>query len=87
MQFSGKRGIAIFVLIISGGVLIGFGSGVMVGRQFPAHSFQRFGDTRYLLDPSTGKVCDPFKDPTVSTNPIDQAFGASAPGYPPPCGK
>lgn len=38
-------------------VIILFGSGVLVGRQFPAHRFERIGQTPYLLDTATGSVC------------------------------
>jgi hypothetical protein len=58
MQFTGKSGIAVFVLIISGGVVIGFGSGFLVGRQFPAHHFEKMENSHYLYDTSTGHVCD-----------------------------
>jgi hypothetical protein len=61
MQFEGKKGIALFIAIIAIACGIGFGSGLLLGRRFPAHSFQKFG--QYLLDPTTGHVCDPFKDP------------------------
>jgi hypothetical protein len=60
-------------------VVVGFGSGLLIGRQFPAHRYEKFGNTPYLLNPATGKVCNPFKDPLakyqVSTpeNPIDKA--------------
>lgn len=99
MQFSGKQGIARFVVIVLGATSLGFGSGLLVGRRFPAHSFQRFGDSRYLLDPATGKVCDPFKDPkedpfakyAVDPNAPKDANGfplvKPASNYPPPCGK
>jgi hypothetical protein len=96
MQFAGKSGIAVFVLLIAGGVAVGFGSGLLVGRQFPAHRFERFGETRFLLDPTTGKVCDPFKNPAgASAGPSQQGesldeylkqFQPSS-NYPPPCGK
>jgi hypothetical protein len=68
---------------------------LLVGRQFPAHRFERFGDTHYLLDPTTGRVCDPFKIPNA--NPVDQALStysgygpplpSPSPNNPPPCGK
>jgi hypothetical protein len=58
MQFAGKKGIAVFIMLISGAVAAGFGSGLLIGRQFPAHHYERFGETRYLLDSTTGKVCD-----------------------------
>jgi hypothetical protein len=77
MQFAGKKGIALFVLLVSGAVAIGFGSGLIVGRQFPVHRFERFGETVYLLDPATGKVCNPFKDPNASTNLIDQGLAGN----------
>jgi len=56
MQFTGKRGIAVFVSVILGAGVVGFGSGLLVGRQFPAHRYEKFGNTSYLLDPTTGKV-------------------------------
>jgi hypothetical protein len=63
MQFVGTKGITLFVLMVSGACVAGLGSGFLVGRQFPARSFQKYGDTRYLLDPIAGKLCDPFKNP------------------------
>jgi len=56
--------------------LIGFGIGVITGRQFPAHHFERFGASRYLLDSATGKICDPMRDPNA--NPLDEALASSA---------
>jgi len=102
MQFVGKKGITIFVVVVSGASAAGFGSGLLVGRQFPAHHFERFGNSSYLLDPSTGKVCNPFKDPksagtvdlsdiwgskSATPNPIDDAVKLGQPDYPPACGK
>jgi hypothetical protein len=55
--------------------LIGFGVGVMAGRQFPAHHFERFGASRYLLDSATGKICDPLP----KLNAVDQALTAAPP--------
>jgi hypothetical protein len=89
MQFAGKKGIAVFVLLISGAVVIGFGSGLFVGRQFPAHRYERFGNSPYLLDSATGKVCDPRPDTrSYSEQYWDKALGPVLPApYPPPCGK
>jgi hypothetical protein len=100
VQFAGKKGIAVFVLLVSGAVVIGFGSGLLVGRQYPAHHFERMGESWYVLDTTTGKVCSPFKDPRASTNLIDQALAGNtttdangftvvkpASNYPPACGK
>ncbi len=100
MQFVGKKGIALFVALVSLAIVIGFGFGLFVGRQFPAHRFERLGESWYVLDTTTGKVCNPFKDPNASTNIIDQALNPNAPkdangfpivtpapNYPPPCGK
>lgn len=44
---------------IFGAVLL-FGSGVLVGRQFPAHHFERVPNTPYLFDSSTGHMCHTF---------------------------
>jgi len=38
-------------------VVIAFGGGVLTGRQFPAHHFEKIPSTPYILDSSTGKVC------------------------------
>ena len=80
--------------------IVGFGFGLLVGRQFPAHGYQKYGETRYLLDSSAGKLCDPFKDPKETDNIFDHAFDPSykpqtdanglpivKPDYPPACGK
>jgi hypothetical protein len=93
MQFTGKKGIALFVVLISGACIVGFGSGLLVGRQFPAHHFERFGNSSYLLDTSTGKICDPLKVIDKSDNPLDVAlseehkynFFDSKPSGPPAC--
>jgi hypothetical protein len=97
MQFTGKKGNALFVGLISGACIIGFGSGLLVGRQFPAHHYERFGNSSYLLDPSTGRVCDPFKvsdktgqkPPSGSDKPtvdLSDIWG-SKPSGPPACEK
>jgi hypothetical protein len=102
MQFVGGKGITLFVAIVLIACGVGFGSGLLVGRQFPVHRFERFGESRFLLDPTTGRVCDPFKNPSESGNPIDQTLANNASpirdangfqlakpvsNYPPPCGK
>jgi hypothetical protein len=69
VQLIGTKGITLFVAVVVTACAVGFGSGLLVGRHFPTRSFQKFGDTRYVLDPTTGKVCDPFKDPNA--NPAD----------------
>jgi hypothetical protein len=97
MQFIGAKGMTLFVaifLIACGAV---FGAGLLVGRQFPAHHFERFGDS-YLLDSATGKVCvlaafDNPKDAANSSQHSDFADWANKrvaelnPSYPPPCEK
>jgi hypothetical protein len=56
--------------------IVGLGFGLLIGRHFPAHGYQKYGETRYLLDSATGKLCDPFKDPKnpVTVDPF-AAFG------------
>jgi len=91
MQFAGKQGIAVFVLLILSAVAVGFGSGLLVGRQFPAHHYERWGDsTNYLLDTATGKVCD--RGPFATAKNSEKAYGSDSlaildPAVPPPCGK
>ena len=75
MQFTEKIGTALFVVIVSGACLIGFGTGLLVGRQFPAHHFEKIPSTPYILDTSTGHVCAVFVEP--STNPYSKYFGQS----------
>lgn len=98
MQFSGAKGIALFVVLLVGVCGVGFASGVLVGRQHPRHHFQPMGETKFVLDSTTGRVCNPFQDPSVSTNVFDHAFDpppkdangfplALPPSYPPACGK
>lgn len=98
MQFTGQNRVAILGLAVFGVGALVFGSGVFVGRRFPSHRFEKFGETRYLLDATTGRVCDPFKDPkadpfaqyrvkpNASTNPFDHLTdqGGSAPASGPP---
>jgi hypothetical protein len=74
-----------------------FAFGFVAGRQLPTRHFEKFGDTRYLLEPATGRVCDPFKDPKENPFPqfaVDPATGktpaetsGTKPTYPPACGK
>jgi hypothetical protein len=90
MRFTGTKGTALFVLLILIAAGLGFGSGLLVGRQFPAHHWRQIEGTAYLYDSSTGQPCSALKNPRESSNLFDQAAGAPAaksPGYPPPCGK
>ncbi len=93
MQFIGKTGIAVFVLLVLGAAGLGFGSGLLVGRQFPAHRYERFGNSTYLLDSATGKVCDlgSFASPKEAANPsgdsVTDILKSLNPSYPPPYGK
>jgi hypothetical protein len=41
---------------------LAFGGGLLVGRQFPAHHYERLGQTAFLYDTTSGKTCNPFKD-------------------------
>ena len=70
MQFTGAKGITLFIAIIVIACTVGFGSGLLVGRKFPSHNFQKFGETKYVFDPTTGKVCDPFKDPNATQGTV-----------------
>ena len=74
MQFTTGKGVTLFVGIVFCACGLGFASGVLIGRQFPAHRYERFGESWYLLDPTTGKVCNPLKAPNASTNLLDQGL-------------
>jgi hypothetical protein len=92
MQFTGKKGIAAFAGIVAVSCGVGFGSGLLVGRQFPQRHYERMGETHYLLDSATGKVCDlsinpnqPFSD-LVDTGKKDaNGFSIVSTAYPPAC--
>ncbi len=55
------------LLYISGAALclILFGSGMLVGREFPSHRYEKISTGPYLLDVSTGRVCFVFLDWSV----------------------
>jgi hypothetical protein len=55
-------------------------AGFFVGRQFPRHRYERFGNGPYLYDLSVGKLCDPRPAPK---NPIDAAVQNQPKGVPP----
>jgi len=72
VQSEGKKPIAVWVAF---GALAGawlFGAGLLIGREMPAHHFERFGSSGYLFDTSTGSLCTAFG--TGKENPIDQAL-------------
>ena len=35
-----------------------FSAGLLIGREIPAHHFERFGNTGYLFDASSGYICN-----------------------------
>jgi hypothetical protein len=82
MQFVGGKGIALFVLILLNACAIGFGSGLLIGRQFPAHHYEHMQEgSHYLYDANTGHVCDFWPVTPNTPNPIDKAFTPSKPDY------
>jgi hypothetical protein len=47
-------------------VAVAFGFGLFLGRAFPAHRYVSLGgDTPFVLDTATGKVCTPFAGTSV----------------------
>jgi hypothetical protein len=73
MQFTGAKGITLFVAIIAIVCMAGFGSGVLVGRQFPAHHFEKMENSHYLYDTSTGHVCDFWPAKTEASGANEQS--------------
>lgn len=45
------------VSVITLSLIASLGVGLMIGREVPVHHYERFGNTAYLLDTSTGTVC------------------------------
>jgi hypothetical protein len=66
----------LFITVGSFGLVAVFGLGILVGRQFPAHHFERFGQSAYLYDVTTGKMCNPLKK---SDDDPFAAYATSAP--------
>ena len=100
MQLSGRTlGLCLIGSVVA--VAVGFGCGFLTGRHFPIRHYEKFGATSYLLDPSTGKVCDPIFKATAPSVYEQQgvapgSFPAPPPGftivpikdtYPPSCGE
>jgi hypothetical protein len=48
----------LWITIAATSAVVLFGSGLLVGRHFPAHHFEKISQDPYLLDTSTGRVCD-----------------------------
>jgi hypothetical protein len=63
-------------LYIGGGItaLLLFGGGFLIGRQFPAHRYEKIASGPYLLDTSSGKVCFVYLD--VNSEPGSELFKA-----------
>lgn len=60
--------------------VVALGFGFLAGRQFPAHHYQKYGETRFLLDTSTGALCDPVPPPKSPTaDQIDQLLTTTVP--------
>ncbi|MHB1700793.1 MAG: hypothetical protein ACYCSN_11825 [Acidobacteriaceae bacterium] len=49
-----------------------FGSGLLVGRQFPARHYERLGQTNFLYDSASGKACNPLKAPSGEGDPFSK---------------
>lgn len=58
---------------LSGAIL--FGAGLLVGRQFPAHHFERLQNSSYLYDSTTGHVCQSVPDTSASNDKSAWYFG------------
>ena len=65
-------------------VIVLFGSGFLLGREFPRHHYERVIDSPYFLDTSTGRPCTLFRAETInmatttekaSSNPFDALAG------------
>jgi hypothetical protein len=50
------KNVLVYTVIGFASILL-FGAGVLVGRNFPIHNFEKLPNSSYLLDSSTGKIC------------------------------
>jgi hypothetical protein len=51
-----------------------FGTGFLLGRQNPAHHFERLG-SRDLFDTTTGHVCNVYPPPQDAAPPATDPYG------------
>jgi len=58
--------------------------GVMAGAAYSPHHYERFGQSVYLYDTQTGKICEPFKH-GIQTDANGYPLSNQSPLYP-PCG-
>lgn len=70
----------LFVLVSTGSLAVGFGSGFLIGRFFPAHHFEHVagGPDYMLLDTATGKPCMTRRVMRPPANPYTKYLN---PGY------
>ena len=47
------------LVLATGLSVVAFAGGFLTGRMFPTHHYEKFGSGPYVLDSSTGKICDP----------------------------
>jgi len=55
--------------LVSLAILLAFIGGFGIGRAFPTHHYQRWGEGPYVFDTTTGRMCDP--SPTPKPDPFD----------------
>jgi len=68
----------------AGGVLC-VGLGFLLGRTNPPHHYQQFGQSKYLIDTTTGVLCMPFPEgPNLTALDTFRVAAGLAPQDPPP---
>jgi hypothetical protein len=45
-----------------------FGAGFLTGREFPRHHYQRWAETSFMFDSSTGNLCSIVSPQTVDAH-------------------
>jgi hypothetical protein len=71
------------VAAFSSATILVFGAGILIGRQFPAHHYEKLPESPYLMDTTSGKICtlngrDPFNEPPKSADEMPK----NADGFP-----